>query len=418
MSFIPSFRLLVVCFSAFAASLPMAWVSLAKLMLFITCLIFLIFQLVVANGGKFAPKLWAGYAILAAVLAFAVSLFWSVAPSDVALVAFTKHSKLLEVLLLISLIRTEREARLGVIVFLLGQALFLASSWAMAAGWQIPWASSDWATEPRNRHVVYSSYLDQSILFATSAAIFWHLRGLWPRWRYLATMMAALGATNALFLLEGRTGYTVALTMLTMAIVWAIPKKMRLIAVLIVPVMILAAAYSVSTKISQRLSDVVSESQSYAHQGRNESSSGFRLNAWKRSLQAISEEPLMGRGVGSWTVTIKQLEGPSALKVFGAGNASNPHQEYLLWGVELGVGGIMLLLAIFWGGIRDALGFVQPVMRSTLSLLASAATACLFNSALYDALVGDYFCVALGLLFALGLHSSPVKQMTLPKAVQ
>jgi hypothetical protein len=31
--------------------------------------------------------------------------------------------------------------------------------------------------------------------------------------------------------------------------------------------------------------------------------------------------------------------------------------------------------------------------------------ACLFNSALYDDLMGDFFCVSLGLLMALGARS-------------
>jgi O-antigen ligase len=133
-------------------------------------------------------------------------------------------------------------------------------------------------------------------------------------------------------------------------------------------------------------------------------------------VQAIWLAPVTGHGVGSWTVTIKRLEGPSADKVFGTNDASNPHQEYLLWGVELGLAGILLLLGVMGAALRDAQCFSRPIKRATVSLLAALAVACLFNSALYDALVGDYFCVALGLLMALGLRTNNEAGGLMPKA--
>ena len=39
----------------------------------------------------------------------------------------------------------------------------------------------------------------------------------------------------------------------------------------------------------------------------------------------------------------------------------------------------------------------------TASALLALAVACLFNSTLYDGLIGDFFCVLIGLLLALGL---------------
>jgi len=35
--------------------------------------------------------------------------------------------------------------------------------------------------------------------------------------------------------------------------------------------------------------------------------------------------------------------------------------------------------------------------------------ACLFNSSLYDALIGDFFVVTMGLLLALGLRNGPTR---------
>jgi hypothetical protein len=46
------------------------------------------------------------------------------------------------------------------------------------------------------------------------------------------------------------------------------------------------------------------------------------------------------------------------------------------------------------------------------------AVACLFNSALYDDLMGDYFCVVLGLLMALGAHEHAIAKLQPPNAPQ
>ena len=104
--------------------------------------------------------------------------------------------------------------------------------------------------------------------------------------------------------------------------------------------------------------------------------------------------------------SVKKIEGTNADQVFGRGASSNPHQEFLLWGVELGVGGILLLILLVAALIRDSWRFPRPVRQATLSVVAVMVVACFFNSSLYDALIGDFFCVTLGLLLALGVRGN------------
>lgn len=395
-----SFRLILVCLAAISVSLPMAWISLAHVLVFVFGLAYLIANHVSKRSDSVFTELWTPRIIISIVLAFSLSLFWTSIDQEVALLTLVKHSKLLEILVLISLIRTAHEARLAMTAFAAGQALLLLSSWLMAAGVPIPWATSS-----GYKYVVFSTYLDQSIIFATMAAVFWHLRSdrLWQRW--LASLLAAAALINVLLLLEGRTGYAVALTVLSLSVMWAMPKRLRLASLIATPIIILFSLYLGSAQVQDRLSKVVHEGQNYANQGGSESSSGWRLNAWHRSVQAMKENPWLGHGVGSWTRTIKRLEGSAATKIIGEGNASNPHQEYLLWGVELGLGGTLLLLSLMACIVRDALRFKTSIARAIISVVAAMAVACMFNSTLYDALIGDFFCIALGLLIALGVRS-------------
>jgi len=350
-------------------------------------------------------RLWTTRIILLALVVFAISLWWTQADMDAALASYVKHAKLLGILLLVGFIRTQREARMGLLFYACGQGFLLLSSWMLFAGVPIPWVA-DTAT----KNVVFSTYLDQSIMFAAAAAVFWHLRhdGLWPKWLGIAAALLAL--TNALLLLEGRTGYLVALTSLSLGLMWAMPRRFRLVTMVATPLAVLLGLSLVSTQVHERVTKIVSESVNYSksQQVATADSSGWRLNAWRRSIQAINAKPVNGYGVGAWTPAIKHFEDSKvANELYGEGNHSNPHQEYLLWGVELGVGGLLLLIAVMVCMARDALQFPTSIQRATLSVLAALAVACFFNSTLYDDWIGDFFCISLGLLMAMGSRSTP-----------
>jgi len=397
-------RLCLVCLVALSVSLPIAWISLAKFLLFTFGLVYLIGNHWSKRNNSILAQLWTTKIVLVIAIAFAVSLLWTEADTEAALSSYVKHAKLMGILLIVSLIRTEQEARIGIVAYATGQGFLLLSSWLMFLGVPLPWSADD-----ATKYVVFSTYLDQSIMFATAASIFWHLRTarLWPKW--IGIFLAALALINVLLLLEGRTGYLVALTSLSLGVMWAMPRRLRLATLVATPLIVLVALSIGSAQVQQRVTKIIDESQDYAttQHGSVESSTGWRLNAWHRSLQAINERPWIGHGVGAWTPAAKRFEGSTAKQIFGEGNHSNPHQEYLLWGVELGIGGLLLLLAFLVCVIRDALAFPAGVRYATLSVLAAMAVACLFNSSLYDDLMGDFLCTSLGLLIALGARSKP-----------
>ena len=395
-----NFRQVLICFVALSVSFPIAWISIAKVFLFIFGLAYLVANHLSNQRDSVLSNYWTPRVVLTGTVAFFISLMWTSVDMNIALLTLVKHAKLVEILLLISLIRTVREARIAIAAFTAGQAFLLASSWLLALGIPLPWV-----TDPIGKYVVFSTYLDQSIMFATAAAVFWHLRSDYLKPSWLSGSFAIAAIINVLLLLDGRTGYAVALTVLSLSVMWAMPKRMRLITLIVTPIVVLAGLSLGSSHVQGRISKILDESQSYSKQVETDSSSGWRLNAWHRSIQAIAENPWYGHGVGSWAITVKRLQGDSAIKTFGSGNASNPHQEYLLWGVELGLGGIFLFSALLLACLRDAREFPASVKRALYSVIAAMAVACLFNSAVYDDLMGDFLCITVGLLMALGIRS-------------
>ncbi|HPW31015.1 MAG TPA: hypothetical protein PLL01_16655, partial [Rhodoferax sp.] len=124
-------RLGLIGLTAVSVSLPMAWISLAKVLIFVCALLVLVNQIRARRSDSALGRMWTPWAIAMLLVCSAGSGLWTAADLPVALVTFVKHSKLLEIVLLISLIRTATEARVAVTAFAFGQAFMLLSSWLM-----------------------------------------------------------------------------------------------------------------------------------------------------------------------------------------------------------------------------------------------------------------------------------------------
>lgn len=405
-------RLLLICSVAASVGLSMALVSIAKFALFIFSLLILIWPYI-ANSDRTsktspATPMHTYRAVLAALAAFSLSLFWTTAETTESVGSIAKYGKLLMILLLPMLLRNRREIVYAITTFVLAQGFLVISSWMLFAGLPVPWATSRMATQ---EFAVFSTYLDQGVMSAVAAAICWHLRGLAPGrfGKHVAIAIAILCVGNVLFVLNGRSGHVVSVLLLSLALMWQLKPRYRWI-VVILPVLLLTVLSVASPKVQKRINMMTDEVREFSiKEGANVmtgSSSGIRLHFWHRAIQSISESPLLGSGVGSWSNEYNRLErqqNPTSIRL---GERGNPHQEYLQWGVQLGIPGILLFVAFLMAVFRDALGADQPAKRAVLSVLAALAASCLFNSSIYDALIGDFFCVALGLMLALALDPS------------
>lgn len=386
--------------AAASVGLSMAIISLSKLLLFLCGLAILVFAQREPKTGKRLNQAYTPVAVLLTLLAFSASLFWTVAPLADALGSLAKYGKLLAIVLMMVLIRDRREAMYALGAFVVAQLFLVASSWMLFVHLPVPWATSNMAL---TEYAVFSSYLDQGIISSVFAAICWHFRSLAPGrfGRHLAIFLALTSFGNVFFVLSGRSGHIVAIALLSVAIMWELPKRYRS-AVILLPFLLVLVLSISSTKVRERLTQVSTEVQSYSTEVQPTTSSGVRLGLWRRSIQSIVQHPFAGSGVGSWSSEYNRLERKNNLAHKDIDGNWNPHQEYLLWGVQLGVPGIIILCGLMLAVLRDTMGMEKSYARATQSALLALAIACLFNSSIYDALIGDFFCVLLGLLLALG----------------
>ena len=383
----------------------MVIISIAKLFLLILGLTVVLFARRAPTSDQLLKGMNTPIAVMIALAAFAISLLWTVAPQADALGSLAKYGKLLTVVILLIAIRNRREAIYALSSFVVAQTFLLASSWMLFAHLPVPWATSHMAL---TQYAVFSSYLDQGIMSAVLAAICWHLREhapgrLGPK---LAIFVAFLALANVFFVLMGRSAHVIAIALISIAIMWELPKKYRAVVVLL-PFLLAVGLFFMSSKVRDILNLVQTEVSAYSDKHKPNTSSGIRLDLWSTAIQIIGEHPVLGSGIGSWSTQFNLLQrekDPAHIDIAGNGN---PHQEFLLWGVQLGIPGILLFTALLFSIWRDTLKMAKPYARATQSTLLALAVACLFNSSLYDAQIGDFFCVLIGLLLALGRQNLP-----------
>lgn len=414
-----NFRFGLICFAAVALGLPISFISLAKLVVLLVLLVTLLYAwLRPRPPAALIPSVSTPVVLLALAL-MAISALWSSGSSEDAAVAFAKHGRMIMIPALIYLTRSRREALMAVACLIGAQLFLLCSSWLLFLGLDLPWVTSNEAGVCELcSFAVHSSYLDQSIMSAVLAALCWHLRPYMAprvgRWLALTIAISCLACVFLVF--QGRTGHLVALSLLSLALLWQLPKRFRLAGSLI-PLLLLLGLAASSAKVGYGLSGIDHSVQSSRQSDDMHVRSGVRLDLWYRSVNAMAESPLLGRGVGSWN---RESRRQVALNAHdnSVNEASeqqhNPHQEYLLWGVELGLTGMALLCALLWALYRDSLRLALPERRAMQSVLLALGIANLFNCALYDAMIGDFFCITLGLLAALGTRDTAAAPTTAP----
>ena len=399
-----SARLGLLYFVALSASLGTAVSAIGRLLLYLAALVYLVGR---ARGRGRAldtglpPAM--SWAVLLALAYMALSVLWSAVGPVEALWSWSRHARILTILILLCLIANLAEARAALRVFVWGQLFVVLSAWMLVLKLPVPWATGAW----QGSFAVYSSYLEQGISQAVLVALLWFQRDhvFGPRGRWLALGLAVATAVLTIGLMPGRSGHMVLLGVLTLALFHELPRRLRW-AVLLAPMLGVVLMFQLSTTFRERMTQVGSEVAMHRQGSAQETSSGARLEYWRASLQAITEQPLLGHGAGSWNQAYLRLKGPQVSSLYDT--ASDPHQLFLLWAVEGGLLGLALLcavLATLWRyGSRLAATDGHALQAMVLALVISG----LFNSMIYGIGMGDFFCIGLGILAALGRDSAGI----------
>ena len=328
---------------------------------------------------------------------------YSIGPTDAILQAVNKYSKFLFLLMTLTLLVDAQWRERCWRAFAIAMILTLASTYAGL--WvHVPWAvratPSGWGTD----HTVFKDYIAQGLLMATFAVLSLTkafqekrplLRACWAGLSVLATL-------SILFLSSGRTGYLSIVVALSVYAFSISPKRMRLV-VALTAVLALSTLLFLSTSANQRIGAIYTEAKlqlsgpAALKQLDGATSTGARLTMWSFSIDQIKVRPIFGSGTGSYGTLAKQSCGdaPSCAVV-----DVHPHNQFLFFGVELGIVGILAYVFYLYSAAQGSRRLPDPKRALLLSFLGIMVVDSLVHGALWLAVENHLFTFILALLMA------------------
>jgi O-antigen ligase len=206
-----------------------------------------------------------------------------------------------------------------------------------------------------------------------------------------ALLLALLFAADIIYVRSSRTAF-VTLPVLLMAFGMRLFGWRGLAGTLAIGLVGAAIAFASSPYLRARTTSVFTEIRQYRTDNAM-TSSGERLEFWKKSLRFIAEAPIIGHGTGS-------IPGMFRSAVVGGSGASseataNPHNQTFAVGIQLGILGMALLWAM-WAA--HVLLFTDDgfVAWFGLVVVVNSIVGSLFNSHLSDFTQGWVYVVLVG----------------------
>ena len=323
--------------------------------------------------------------------------FYGNASWDEVLRYLGKYSHLLLIPLLIPLFQDAQMRRNGLRAFFLAMIATLVLSYLVSFG-VVP--GGGYIKGSENHGIVFRSYITHNLLVAFSAFGFATLARLTEslHWRALWIVLAVVAVYNVLFMVKGRTGYLVLGVLFVYFFVDWLRWRGLVIAVACASLLVVSA-FQFSDVFHARLTETAADFYKWRSEEVREERGrglGLRLAWYQNSLAIIRDSPVFGVGTGGFERALAEKVKHSGILVTG-----NPHSEYLLITVQLGLVGLALLLYLFYTQLRLA-NYLPGLFERNLArgLLLTVMTTCLVNSSLLDHGEGMFYAWMSGLLFA------------------
>ena len=250
-------------------------------------------------------------------------------------------------LVLGSLLQTPPWRQRALVAFALAVGAVLLISCGMDLG-LIPQRALD-QSEPAMRNTVFKEYTQQglALLVFGSMALAVAVDASSTRQKAFFSAAALLALINIVVMLESRTAY---LTLVPLLVYWSWRILVRgrmswrhTVAACSLAVAVLATVWFMSPIRERLVLSITDEVQLYASQ-REPTSTGIRLELWRRTLPIIATAPVFGHGLHQWAPLYRQsIEG---LPDFDAFLMGHPHQELLLILAEQGAVGLLVYLLL------------------------------------------------------------------------
>jgi O-antigen ligase len=195
---------------------------------------------------------------------------------------------------------------------------------------------------PKTFHVIYNPLLAFAIYLTLHESV-WGLARQKPLLRLILVPLAGLMIVN-MFMTEGRTGQLVFLVLMGLLLLQFFAKNRfkAVLAIFLLLPTISITGYLYSPTFQQRVNLAWQEVKNFKENP--DTSVGMRLLFVQNSFEIIAKKPCFGVGTGDFQsayAKVNSQKSPTSVAT------DNPHNQYVLVGVLLGIPGILSLLLIF-----------------------------------------------------------------------
>ena len=227
----------------------------------------------------------------------------------------------------------------------------------------------------------------------------------WP-WALACAAIILAMLANIFYVSTGRTA------LVTIFVLFALLalkiRNVKTITKLLVAAIVLGIiAWMSSPYLRSRTETLQIEAQIYENTNAR-TSTGERLEFWKKSAEFMRQAPVIGHGTGS----IRTLFEKAAAGQTGAAGvaAANPHNQTLAVGIQLGVLGIAVLWAMWIAHLALCRGKTLAAWIG-LVIVAQNITGSLFNSHIFDFVQGWTYVIGLGVAGGMALSDRRSESM-------
>jgi O-antigen ligase len=156
-----------------------------------------------------------------------------------------------------------------------------------------------------------------------------------------------------------------------------------------------------SPYLRSRVLNVIQEVHDYRTRSA-ETSSGYRLEFWTRSITIISQAPIVGHGTGSQREQFRR--GAVGTQGIAAAVTDNPHNQTLFVAIQFGCLGTILLYAMWFAHLLLFRGDGLVAWVGT-ALVAQNVVAGLFDASLVEFTHGWMYIFGVGVLGGMMLRA-------------
>lgn len=262
-----------------------------------------------------------------------------------------------------------------------------------------------WLQTPLKNHIVFTPMLAFAIYWLIHHTL-WVETVSWRRWAMLI-LAGVMGC--GVFMTIGRAGHLAFCVLMVLLVVQYYRKNLlrgAVLTLLLFPV-VLGSAYGLSSSFRDRINLVASNLADY--RSNPATSVGLRLLYWRNSWELVRQSPWFGVGTGDFKSTYAQVNERMSPTMYPT---DNPHNQYLFVTTQLGMVGLVSLLAIFVAQIVQARWSTDGWQRLRLAFPVFFLVIMLTESYLRTSSSGFFFSLVSAILYK--MPHVPESEQALP----